>query len=85
MRPIQIIWSDEQGGNVEHLREHGISPGEAEAVVVRYFDERERSRSSDLWVVMGFTPAGRFLVVAFDYLPELAILIAVTAFEPESL
>ncbi len=83
--PTQIIWSDEPGGNVEHLGEHDVSPEEAESVLVRYFGDREPSRSSDNWLVMGHTPSGRFLVVVFDYIREESIVITITAFEPQEL
>ncbi len=59
---LDILWDDEPGGNVEHLAEHGVSAAEAQSVILRFFEEREASRSRpDRWVVMGDTDAGRFL------------------------
>ena len=70
---------------MNHLAEHGVNPDEAEFVLRKYFDDRERSRSNPKrWVVQGFTPAHRFLAVVFDYLQDMDIVIPITAFEPES-
>jgi len=83
--PIQIIWWDEPGGNVEHLFEHGVSPDEAEDVRARYFDDREPSRARpDRFVVQGHTSSGRFLVVVFDYQPDEEIVIPITDLDLET-
>ena len=82
--PLAIFWDEHAGGNVEHLKEHGVRPEEAEQVIARYFDQRESSRSTPrYYVVRGFTERGRFLLVVFEYLAEESIVIPVTAFEPE--
>lgn len=68
---VDILWDDEPGGNVEHLADHDVTVDEVEAVLRSAFDARERSRGSpDRWVVSGFTPSARFLVVVFEYLPD---------------
>jgi hypothetical protein len=30
---VQIIWNDEQGGNVEHIEEHGLTVEDVEHVL----------------------------------------------------
>ena len=83
---LDILWDEEPGGNVEHLAEHGVRPEEARSVLLRFFEDRERSRSRpEHWVVLGDTDAGRFLVVVFEYLEGLHLVIPITAYEPEGL
>jgi len=83
--PIHIVWYEGPGGNVEHLADHDVLPDEAESALTKYFDDREPSRSRpDRWVVQGYTPSGRFLVVVFDYLTDEEIVIPITAFELEN-
>ena len=82
--PLVTFWDHGDGGNVEHLAEHGVTPDEAEQVMAKYFDDREPSRSTpEYWIVRGFTAGGRFLLVVFEYLADKDIVIPVTAFEPE--
>ena len=81
--PLVIFWDHGQGGNVEHLAQHEVSPEEAEQVLGRYFEDREPSHSTpEYWVVSGFTDKGRFLLVVFEYLTDRDVVIPVTAFEP---
>ena len=50
--PLAIFWDHGQGGNVEHLAQHGVTPDEAEQVIGKYFDDREPSQSTpEYWVV----------------------------------
>ena len=85
-QPFAVFWDFEEGGNAEHLLEHGVSADEAEQIIDRYFDQREPSRSTpEYFVVRGFTEAGRFLLVVFEYLDDEDVVIPVTAYEPEVL
>ena len=33
VEPLAIFWDHGEGGNVEHLAEHGVTPDEAEQVI----------------------------------------------------
>ena len=47
---FDIVWDDSRPhGNVSHLAEHGVSPREAEDVLMNAIS-RERSRSSGRWI-----------------------------------
>jgi uncharacterized DUF497 family protein len=83
--PIRILWSDDPEDDVVgHLAEHGVTIREAEEVLTRYFDDRDLSRAgTGRWIVQGFTRAGRYLVVVFDYYEDEDLVIPVTAFEPQ--
>lgn len=75
-----IFWSDQVIG---HMAEHGVAVDEADAVLRERFDHRKPSDAgTGRWVVAGFTSAGRFLVVVFDYYPEEDLVVGVTAYEP---
>jgi len=81
---ISTIWDESEGGNVEHIAEHGVDRDEVEHVLRTCFNARSRSRSNPAyWVVKGFTPAQRLLVVVFDYVREAHAVIPITAYEPE--
>ncbi|MCC6681156.1 MAG: hypothetical protein IT445_09690 [Phycisphaeraceae bacterium] len=78
---IHILWSDQV---IEHMAEHGVTVDEADQVLRACFDAREPSAAdSGRWIVKGFTPAGRFLVVVFDDYPDLDLVVGITAYEPE--
>ena len=68
---------------MDHLRDHHVLVEEAEWVLTAHFARREPSRSSDYSLVSGYTRAGRFLIVVFDYVAESSTVIPITAFEPE--
>lgn len=80
---VHVNWSHEPDGNVAHMAEHGVTPGEFEQVLTRYFEDRERSRSSDCWVVEGLTDAGRYLVIVFEWEEDIDLINPVTAYEPD--
>ncbi len=81
-----FIWDEEEGHNVDHIAEHGVTPQEAEAVIRAQFARRQPSATIPTrWVVRGTTPAGRYLVVVFDFIEEADIIVPITAFEPERL
>lgn len=77
---FDIVWDDSQPhGNVAHLAEHGVSPGEAEEVLMNAIS-KQRSRSSDRWIAFGRTREGRELAVVYEMIDAITIL-PVTAFE----
>ena len=51
--------------NIDKVVDHGVSPAEAESVVVGAADPYPRHREDDKFLVWGATPAGRLLQVVF--------------------
>ena len=77
---FDIVWDDSwPDGNVAHLAEHGVSPEEAEVVLMHPI-AREKSRSSGRWIAFGRTKEGRPLAVVYEMIDAITIL-PVTAFE----
>ncbi len=77
---VHIFWADEV---MEHIAEHGVTADEAETVLRECFDDREPSGAgTGYWVVQGYTPHGRYLVVVFDYEDKANVVIPITAYEP---
>lgn len=73
---FDFFWTDDI---VAHIAEHGITPEEFEAVVMRPGDVR-RSRSSDLPAAFGYTEDGRYIIAIYDFIDEVTVL-PVTAYE----
>ena len=62
-------WDDEgkKNGNVQHLRDHGIEPDEAEECFFHeYAFRRDERRFSDVYVLDGITDRGRRLRLVFQ-------------------
>ena len=62
-------WDDEwkKNGNVQHLRDHGIEPDEAEECFFHeYRFRRDERRFSDVYVLDGITDRGRRLRLVFQ-------------------
>ena len=62
-------WDDEEkkSGNVQHLRDHGIEPDEAEECFFHeYRFRRDERRFSDVYVLDGRTDRGRGLRLVFQ-------------------
>ena len=62
-------WDDEwkKNGNVQHLRDHGIEPDEAEECFFHeYTFRRDEHRFSDVYVLDGITDRGRRLRLVFQ-------------------
>jgi len=62
-------WDDEEkkNGNVQHLRDHGIEPNEAEECFFHeYTFRRDEPRFSDVYVLDGMTDRGRGLRLVFQ-------------------
>lgn len=79
---FDIVWDESlPHGNVAHLAEHGISPEEAEDVLMNAA-ARERPRSSGRWIAFGRTSAGREIAVVYEMI-DLITVLPVTAFDLE--
>lgn len=79
---FDIVWDESlPHGNVAHLAEHGISPEEAEDVLMNAA-ARERARSSGRWIAFGRTSAGREIAVVYEMI-DLITVLPVTAFDLE--
>ncbi|MCC6580139.1 MAG: BrnT family toxin [Phycisphaeraceae bacterium] len=79
---VDILWDDHPDGNVEHIGEHGITPEEVRQVLEDPGTDHSRSASSGRPLAMGFTAAGRFLVVVYEEIDAVTIR-PITAYEPE--
>jgi hypothetical protein len=77
----EIIWNEEPGGNVDHISEHNLTPEDVEEVLFNPVD-RDVSRSSGLPIVFGFTPDGRYILVAYEQVDDVTIY-PVTAYDVE--
>ncbi|MCC6682346.1 MAG: hypothetical protein IT445_15710 [Phycisphaeraceae bacterium] len=62
-----FIWDDSEGGNVDHLAEHGVTPQEAESVMEQP-ESHDFSQSSGLPIAFGFTMTGRYLMLVYEML-----------------
>lgn len=79
---LEVIWEfDEADGNVAHLAEHDISPAEVEAVLDRP-ERREVSATSGRPVWFGWTDAGRYIAVVFEWIAPVTVY-PITAFDAE--
>lgn len=65
----KVIWDDDPRGNVAHIAEHGLTPEDVEEVLFGVH-EIDTSRSSGLPIALGFTSAGQFLCVVFEWADE---------------
>ncbi len=62
----RVLWDDYPGGNVDHIAEHGLTPDDVDEVLSSP-DEIGVSRSSGLPVALGFTSAGEYICVVFEW------------------
>jgi uncharacterized DUF497 family protein len=78
---VTIIWDadDDEGGNVRHIAEHGLTVEDVEFVVEQASRE-ERSRSSGRLCLFGHTRSGEHIIVVFDEIDEDTIY-PITAYE----
>jgi len=67
---LSIVWDDSEGGNLEHIAEHGLTSDEVEDVLRDPESKFGRSRQSGLPVAFGYTSTGRYIMVAFDEIDE---------------
>ena len=79
MRILGFTWDEV---NTAKLAHHDLTPDDVEAlfcgecIVLRHPDKSGR------WVVLGFVPDDRFVLVSFEMTEDTRWVRAVTAFEP---
>jgi uncharacterized DUF497 family protein len=76
----RYFWDDEEGGNVEHIEEHGLTPDDVEEAfqcVLRH----TTSRSSRRPALFGLTHDGRLIFVVYEEIDEGLVYVH-TAYEP---
>lgn len=77
-----VIWDDEPGGNVEHFAEHGISPEEADEVLLNDELPTSISASSGEPCKFGYTSTGKYIIVVWNEVQDdLLMIYPVTAYE----
>ena len=77
---LEFLWDFEPTGNVEHIREHDLEPEDVEYAfedVIRH----TRSRSSGRKALLGLTPDGRTIFVAYEEIADGLIYVN-SAYEP---
>ena len=77
---FEFIWLAGDGGNIDHLAEHGISMDDFEHVFDNCEDEDE-SRSSGRPIRFGYTEDGRYIAVVFEWVDDDMTVLPVTAYE----
>jgi hypothetical protein len=75
----QIIWNDEDDGNIKHVEEHGLTVDDVEHVLANP-DKEGFSRSSGLPCVFGIAPDGRYIIVVYEAV-DADTINPVTAYE----
>jgi len=79
-----ILWDleDDPGGNVQHIREHGLTLEEVEDVLLDPNSSRGKSKSSSRPIAFGWTATGRHLAVVYETVDDDPLLLRpVTAYE----
>ena len=64
---LSFIWTKD---NVEHIGKHGVTPAEAEHVVLRPLKPYPLPHGNGKWLARGQTPAGRYLQVIYVELAD---------------
>ena len=67
-----IVWNHEEGGNVDHIADNGLSIGDVEYVVMNP-EKRGRSRSSGRPMVFGSTERGEYICVIYEEVDDLTV------------
>jgi uncharacterized DUF497 family protein len=80
MEFLSIVWDDSEGGNVEHIAEHGLTPDEVEEVLRDPNSKFSRSRRTGLPLAFGYTSGGRYILVAFEQIDDSTVY-PITAYE----
>jgi hypothetical protein len=79
---LTIIWDEEPGGNVEHLAEHGITPEEADEILLDDTIPTFVSHSSGEPYKFGYTSTGKHIIVVWNEVSDDPRMIyPVTAYE----
>ena len=81
MPHTEFIWIEGSPGNIAHLREHDVTPEEAEAVV-QHPISTDISRTTRRPIAFGYTDAGRKLAVVYERIDH-ATVDCITAYDVE--
>ncbi|HEX4072371.1 MAG TPA: hypothetical protein VHX68_14420 [Planctomycetaceae bacterium] len=73
MNFLSIVWDDSDGGNRQHIADHGLTPDDVEDLLRDPRSTFDWSRQSGLRVAFGYTSGGRYILVAFDEIDEATI------------
>ena len=77
-----VIWDDEPGANVEHVKQHGLTPDEVDEVLLDDAIPTAHSASSDRPCKFGYTSTGKYIIVVFQEIPaDPKVIVPVTAYE----
>jgi hypothetical protein len=81
MPVIDIIWDlpDDPDGNIQHIAEHGLVPGDVEHVL-NHPRRRSKSRSSGRPIVFGQTPSGESIAVVYEEIDDSTVY-PITAYQ----
>lgn len=81
MALFRIIWDEEDDpeGNVAHISEHGLTIDDVETVLAEP-SSAGTSRSTGGPVAWGYTPDGKYIIVAYQRIDEDTIRV-ITAYE----
>jgi hypothetical protein len=67
-----IIWNDEDDGNVDHIAANGLSIEDVE-FVVSSAQEHGKSRSSGRPILFGYTEFGDYVCVVYEAIDDITI------------
>jgi len=85
LRGALIDWDepDDEGSNIAHVDEHGLTPDEVESVLYDENTTFDVSDSSGRPIAFGTTDTGRFIVVVFEILnvSDPLIIRPITAYD----
>jgi uncharacterized DUF497 family protein len=71
---IEFFWVYEPGENVDHIREHGLEPEDVE-YAFHHVIRTTTSRSTGRPAIVGYTPEGDRIFVAFDYIDNTTVYV----------
>ena len=83
MRYLNVVWNDEQGGNTEHVLEHGFTKADVEHVIENPVSEAF-SDSSGRPCFFGYTPEGEYIIVVYEELDSDTIYPVTAYMVPEA-
>jgi len=67
-----IVWNYDEGGNVDHIADNGLSVGEVEHVVMNP-DQHGKSRTTGRPMLFGYTPTGDYICVVYEEIDDITI------------
>ena len=79
MASHRYLWDDEEGGNVEHIAEHGLTPDDVEHAFENVL-RHTKSRSSTRPALYGVTPDSRVIFVVYEEIDDELVYVH-TAYE----